>query len=565
MKGICVALNRGVVVAALSLAVSSMFAGPASADAPPQVTGTETVLTSMPTANGYPTDIIQFSTDGSLYGVGGEQIFSVTTTGAFTGLANIPTGMGGTFNDQSGLVDGKDGSIYGMAEDINFGSTFYKFTPPSTVTTLWSQHEFYITQNMEGDGVSHVILGSDGYFYGHALSGVESGAPGANTGAIFRLSSTGSFATVHTFSNVSTSYVNSDGAFPEKLIQGTDGNLYGITANGGANATGTIFEITPNEASPGASTFTVLHTFAAKSGQTNADGAEPVDLVEGTDGNLYGITFSGGANGVGAFFQYTLVGATPGTFKKLHDFGNTPTPTVTFSPTGQTVTTGQPVTLSWFFTGFDDFFEGGNPPAAGSLVAGQDGNMYGVMPGDGGGAYRAGQYEYGTVYQITPAGILTTLYSFGGTPNDGQEPFSLIQGSDGNFYGDTNAGGTNGVGTVFKLAVGPATAMQPCVASGSWSGTEPSSGTFNVTPTTPGTYTYTLTCTAITGATASSSFTLQVNAPAAAAATPQFSPPGGSYSGTQQVMISDATVGATIYYTTDGSTPSAMSWATAAP
>ena len=55
----------------------------------------------------------------------------------------------------------------------------------------------------------------------------------------------------------------------------------------------------------------------------------------------------------------------------------------------------------------------------------------------------------GTVFRITSAGTLTTLYSFSNT--DGSQPDGLIQATDGNFYGETSTGGTNGIGTIFKM------------------------------------------------------------------------------------------------------------------
>ena len=100
---------------------------------------------------------------------------------------------------------------------------------------------------------------------------------------------------------------------------------------------------------------------------------------------------------------------------------------------------------------------------------------------------------------------------------------SLIQGSDGNFYGTTYNGGADPAfsgaygGTIFKLAVGPAPATAPpCTASGAWSGSEPASGSFIAAPTTAGTYTYTLTCTSNTSQVVSQNVTLTVTA----AATP---------------------------------------------
>jgi uncharacterized repeat protein (TIGR03803 family) len=84
------------------------------------------------------------------------------------------------------------------------------------------------------------------------------------------------------------------------------------------------------------------------------------------------------------------------------------------------------------------------------LVQGRDGNFYGTTTG-GGNASSSCPQGCGAVFKITPLGVETVLYSFGSSPNDGQEPGGLILGSDGNFYGVTGGGGTNGYGTAFTI------------------------------------------------------------------------------------------------------------------
>src|ERR1019366_311443 len=85
----------------------------------------------------------------------------------------------------------------------------------------------------------------------------------------------------------------------------------------------------------------------------------------------------------------------------------------------------------------------GADPQAG-LVQGSDGNLYGE-------AFVGGANNVGSVFKITTSGTLTTLHSFNGT--DGREPSGwLVQGSDGNFYGTTSMGGALGLGgTIFKI------------------------------------------------------------------------------------------------------------------
>jgi uncharacterized repeat protein (TIGR03803 family) len=192
-----------------------------------------------------------------------------------------------------------------------------------------------------------------------------------------------------------------DGATPvdTPFVQGTDGNLYGTTLGGGSNGSGTVFKITA------AGEITTLYSFCS---QANcADGSLPYGgLVLGRNGYFYGTTSQGGANGTsGTVFRITRGGE----LTTLHSFEGS---------------------------------DGSGPMAP--LIQATDGNFYGTTE-NGGVADNAG-----TIFKITPSGTLTTLYSFG-SPN-GEDPIGpLVQGSDGNFYGTTELGGTNFNGTVFTM------------------------------------------------------------------------------------------------------------------
>jgi uncharacterized repeat protein (TIGR03803 family) len=161
------------------------------------------------------------------------------------------------------------------------------------------------------------------------------------------------------------SFGGSNGTSPSgALVQGLDGNFYGTTNQGGANNSGTVYKITP------AGELTTLYSFCS---QTNCtDGEYPRGgLVQASDSNFYGTTYAGGINGNnGTVFRITPAGAL--------------TTLYTFCPqTGCT--------------------HGEYP--RGGLAQATDGNFYGIT-------YEGGANNSGTVYKITPAGEVTTLYSF---------------------------------------------------------------------------------------------------------------------------------------------------------
>jgi uncharacterized repeat protein (TIGR03803 family) len=219
------------------------------------------------------------------------------------------------------------------------------------------------------------------------------------------LSSAQTFHSLHRFNGA-------DGANPYVgLVQGTDGSLYGTTIDGGVNGGGNVFKITLG------GKMTSLYDFCSQANCT--DGEYPVTvLVEGTDGNFYGTTQSGGTRGgAGTVFKIT--------------------------PTGT-------LTTLYSFAGPD----GAGP--YGSLLLATNGDFYGTTNG-------GSTYNSGTVFTITSSGALTTLYSFcsQGGCSDGQYPVGpLIQGTDGNIYGTTHAGGNyaacdvDGCGTIFKITPG---------------------------------------------------------------------------------------------------------------
>jgi len=335
-------------------------------------------------------------------------------------------------------------------------ATLYSFCPKSGCTDGWSP--------------SGLLQGTNGDLYGATWFGGASSACGTDgCGTFFKITTGGTLTTLHSFDGT-------DGAVPSGAIQATNGDFYGTATSGGtssacgADGCGTVFKIT------GGGALTTLHSFDF------ADGSHPNGVVQATDGNFYGTTWTGGASdacstyGCGTVFKITA----GGTLTTLHSFaasdgsgplgwlvqasngnlyGTTRTP-----PHGEggdygygtvfEITPSGKLTTVHTFDGTDGAY-----PYAG-LVQATDGNLYGTTTN--GGDNNTCTSGCGTIFQITPAGAFATLYSFCSQPNctDGAGPYGLVQATDGDFYGATSGGGassacgTGGCGTIFKITTG---------------------------------------------------------------------------------------------------------------
>jgi uncharacterized repeat protein (TIGR03803 family) len=321
------------------------------------------------------------------------------------------------------------------AGSMNFSVFLTVITPFARGTTLSNIYSFN-----GGDGGAYpmaaLLQASDGNFYGTTTGG---GAYG--DGVVFRVSATGSSATLYSF-GANTNGLDGAGSVAA-LVAGNDTNFYGTTEFGGLYGYGTVFAVTT------AGNLTTLDAFTGNYGlpvgalaldtngyfyggtllgdffQMGVGGTltnifdTPVDatgcsstLLIGADGNLYGASKDGGTNGDGYIFSLTTNGA----FATLYSF-----------------------------TGGVD---GANP--GGPLIQGGDGAFYGTTTSHGANGF-------GTIFKLTTNGTLSVLYSFGsvtnwdGSAQDGAQANGLLLGNDGNFYGTTASGGYNGDGTVFRL------------------------------------------------------------------------------------------------------------------
>jgi len=299
-----------------------------------------------------------------------------------------------------------------------------------------------------------LVQGTDGHLYGTTDGGAKGG------GTIFTITSGGALTTLYGFcSEVNSNGACVDGEYPAGLIQTSNGDFYGTTQQGGTysfgfTAFGTVFKLAPG------GTLTTLFDFDA------SDGNNPVGaLVPGPDGYLYGSTWQGGGGTYGTIFKISLSGAQT----MLHGFcsemnvngycadggfpaalilasggdfyGTTQIGGTNNNGTVFKMTAAGKLTTLYSFCAQTNCTDGATPLAA--LVQGTDGAFYGTTVQGGNG--------YGTVFKITSGGILTTLHSFDNS--DGAYPYAaaLIQATDGNFYGTTEEGGAYHAGTVFQM------------------------------------------------------------------------------------------------------------------
>jgi uncharacterized repeat protein (TIGR03803 family) len=358
-------------------------------------------------------------TNGNYYGStinGGKKgygvIFQLTSAGKLTTLYSFCALAGcadGEFPEVAPIL-GSDGNFYGttiLGGNSSNAGTAYKMTIGGKLTTLYS---FCPTQPCS-DGVSPVglIEGSNGNFYGVAGDG---GAFGSGT--FFELTSVGQFKALHSFCAQPGCGTGANPA--ASPMQASNGNFYGTAARGGFHSGGVVYEITP------AGSYKALYNFCS---QTNcADGTYPqATLVQDANGNLYGTTVYGGAYGDGTVFEIT--------------------------PSDQYI-------VIHSFNASDDT-DGAFPQSAPTLA--NDGNLYGTTTSGN---------NNGNIYQITPEGTYTSLYSFcnASTCSAYDAAYGLLQGTDGIFYGATADGGAHDQGVVYSFSnnLGPLVKTVPTAA-----------------------------------------------------------------------------------------------------
>jgi uncharacterized repeat protein (TIGR03803 family) len=342
--------------------------------------------------------------DGNFYGttqnggntacdLGCGTVFRITPNGKLTTFS-----FDGTNGSQpyAGLVQDPNGAFYGVTTSggANDLGTVFKFTPNGGLSPLYS-----FSANTGYAPLGGLVLASDGNFYGTASSGgPAAGQCDPGCGTIFKITPKGKYTTLHNFNGIP------DGGGPlATMVQAPDGKLYGTASTlGNAGSYGTVFTITPE------GKYTVVHQF------NNTDGAYPFGgLILGTDGNFYGQTDLGGAFNYGAFG--TVYKMTPkGKVTTLHGFeqtdGDNPISNLVQGTDGNLYGTAAyggthgagtafKITPTGKFTTLHNFDLTDGADLYAGLVQGTNGKFYGVTYA--GGSSSECKYGCGTVFSLS--------------------------------------------------------------------------------------------------------------------------------------------------------------------
>jgi len=329
---------------------------------------------------------------------------------------------------QAGLIDVK-GTLYGtsnwgpncsLENEFGCGTVFSVKPTTGAETVLYpfcSQPRCTDGQFPEGG-----VIDVNGTLYGTTEFGGAHCTSGTGCGTIFSVNPASGAETV-LYSFCKLDYPNcTDGAIPVAGLIAVDGTLYGTTAIGGANGSGTLFAFNPKTGAE-----TVLYSFCAQ--QNCSDGSEPFAGLIDLKGTLYGTTQLGGADGDGTIFAFDM-------------------------------TTASETVLHSFSGGTD-----GAQPYTASLIDVQ-GTLYGTTLSGGGGDCKGEPGGCGTVFSLDIAtGTESVLYAFCRHSirhqcRDGDSPVASLINVKGILYGTTQFGGTYtnelpGNGVVF--AVDPTT------------------------------------------------------------------------------------------------------------
>ena len=334
----------------------------------------------------FPEPPLALDSSGNFFGVASSvgnlgTAYEVTKTGTITDLYFF--GDSSTDGDYpSPVVRDTAGNLYGTANDGLYGNgLIFKISPTGTFTNL---HNFTVADGGDS-GIFPVTLDSAGNVYGVSGNG------------IFKLTPSGTFTLPYIFCQLANC---ADGTSPNAVILDSAGNIYGTTffggntgCNGCQTGDGVVFKLTPGGVE------SVLHKFTG--GTT--DGLNPsTRLRQDSKGNLYGITFAGGAHSAGVLFTVPEAG---GKEKILYNFCSA-----------------------------TNCSDGKNP--FDQVVVDSSGNVFGLA---------SGNLRNSVLWEVTAAGKEIVLYKFSQNTTAG----GLTIDSAGNLYGTYETGATFPV--IFKM------------------------------------------------------------------------------------------------------------------
>ncbi|MDB6092492.1 MAG: type sorting protein [Verrucomicrobia bacterium] len=430
-----------------------------------------TIVHSFSTTGSPEPGVIQ-ANDGKLYGAtqdGGTafrgSVYKINLDGTgYTVLRSFLGGNTDAWMPASAMIQASDGALYGASR---FGGTpfvggslgpgaIYKLNLDGSGATT----PFILPRAADEGGtpLDGFIQASDGTLYATTSAGGSAG-----NGTVMKIQPDGSgFAVLHSFLGAGDGALPSDG-----LVEATDGALYGVTPNGGASNSGTIFKIQRSGAG-----YSVLHSFTNGA----SDGGSPHGrLVQGSDGALYGTTYYGGTALAGTVFKVNLDGSG---YTLLYSFSAPGSVSDGMNPNGgvfeandgrlygttrnggtvgagvvfRLMRDGSAYSIVHNFTGGQGDFD-----SRSRLIQGSDGALYGTAYGFIN--FYGGVSDYGCVFKLNPDGSgYRVIRTFAGGNYDGGFPgVKLIKAANGSLYGATNGGnayyggGTIGNGSLFRV------------------------------------------------------------------------------------------------------------------
>jgi uncharacterized repeat protein (TIGR03803 family) len=388
----------------------------------------------------YPNGSLAIAANGKLYGTttsGGANngvLFEYDpATSTFTKKFDF-NGTSGS-NPSSSLALATNGKLYGLTQDGGSLSDGVLFEYDPAISSFVKKLDFNLT---DGDSP----LGSLAQASNSKLYGMTSRGGASDAGVLFEYNPTSSlFTKKHDFTE-STGYPSGS------LVQAGNGKLYGLTESGGPNGFGTLFEFDP-----------ATDVYSKKLDLTGANGINPLgSLILATNGKLYGLTAYGGVNDKGVIFEYDpatniytkkiefssgsggyqpegdLIQATNGKLFGMTRLGGTNDLGVIFEYDVATNT----ITKKVDFTGAN-----GESPT-GNLAQAPNGKLYGMTE-------RGGANTIGVLFEYDPANnVYTKKLDFNGAANGGTPNGSLELSSNGKLYGFTTSGGANNFGVLFE-------------------------------------------------------------------------------------------------------------------